>query len=158
MKYVLTYDNNLMVIRKQNILFLKNKLSNTIFYTYGTIMDENNHKLLRYVVITLFLFYKEKIVNNYLQKKIKLIRSSFFSMSYYFKVEKDIYKIKFAFLPYSYKCCKIFKNDKIIANVDKKYKKFPPHTFEITFVVSNINDHLLGLIYLLISLTLVDEL
>jgi len=160
MKYTLTYDagSRLMIVKKQNVLFLSNKLTNTMLYVYGTITNKDGQKLLRYVVVTLFFYYKEKIVDNYFKKNIELIRNSFFSMTYYLQVEDDIYKIKTALLPHFKNCCKIFKNDKLIANVDKKHKEFPPHKYEINFYISNTNDHLFGLIHLLITLTLVDEL
>ncbi len=156
MMYNLTIQSNEMIVYKENKIFLKNKGSNTYIYAYYIITDENNNLLVKYSVFAFFFLIKFKIISSKYGDKLKLIKKSY--GNYILKFENDIYRTKFALFPHGKKCCKIYKNNKQIGYVDKRFWQYPPHIYDINFENIDEKDQLFALIDLMISLSLVEDI
>ncbi len=144
-------------VYKNNELFLKTIFPTSFGYCKCPIINPNNEVVLKYSLSTLFICNKYKIIENNLEEEIKLIRKGLYNQK--LQVNKDLYETKFAFFSHeTVNCCKIYLNEKKIADVKKKYWDFPPHKFEVRFNTENEQEQFFGLLELMVALTLFDDL
>lgn len=154
MIYNLELTSNKIVIYEKNKIILSTLISNTIFYCYCKIFDENDNMIVRYFYARFFCFVKIKIKKNNLPNEVTIDNTI---CDYKVRVDNDLYKTKFSLFPFRKKCCKILLNKKTIAIVDKLFWDFPPDKFIIKFNTDNKKIQYFGLISLLIGLTGYDD-